>query len=415
MSLKEKRKTDVLIAVERLLSMRAGRGLLLVSSVMLAASGCRGDKPKGGAAATIAVPQPGESASAAPARKADRAPKTNERVSVPAGTLVAGSTPGDEGRDPSVEPVLLEVELGGFEMDKLPFPNDPTKPPRTDITREDARTACQERGQRLCTELEWERACKGAQNEPFAAGANWDPVCAKEPNGCASGFGLLAMGGALREWTSNDLQGDDKPRAVLRGASAGAEASDHRCAHRLALEATAKGPDIGFRCCKGAANAASIPPFKIPEAAFGRVQLDVAKVSKMIAAVPRLAHYAKDIAFYPEEEAIKAVLAKGDAGIKPGPALTTQAVTWTAVPNEEVVAMALKAKGAALLLAFYKLPGDRYRLASSLVLKEEPGPVVLVVSNFNKRRIGWSTCWECQGESGAFELRDNRRIVIVQH
>lgn len=391
-----------------------GAGLALVPWA-LAGLGCKGEKPKGGAAATIAVPQPGESASAAPARKADRAPKTNERVNVPAGTLVAGSTPGDEGRDPSVEPVLLEVELGGFEMDKLPFPNDPTKPPRTDVTREEARAACQERGQRLCTELEWERACKGAQNDPFAAGANWDPVCAKEPNGCASGFGLLAMGGALREWTSNDLQAEDKPRAVLRGASAGAEPADHRCAHRLALESTVKGPDIGFRCCKGPANAATIPPFKVPEAAFGRVQLDPGKVSKMIAAVPRLAHYAKDIAFYPEEDAIKAVMAKGDAGLKPGPALTTQPVTWTVVPNEEVVAMALKAKGAALLLAFYKLPGDRYRLASSLVLKEEPGPVVLVVSNFNKRRIGWSTCWECQGESGAFELRDNRRIVIVQH
>jgi hypothetical protein len=224
------------------------------------------------------------------------------------------------------------------------------------------------------------------------------------------------MGGALREWTASDLQTEDKPRAVLRGAAGPAEAAEHRCAHRVAVDGAMKASDIGFRCCKGPANAAAIPPFKTPESAFGRLQLDPAKVTKMIASVPKLAHYAKDVSFYPEEDAVKAVLARGDAGgVKPGPALTTAPVTWTPVPNEEVVALAVKAKGAALLLAFYRLPGERYRLAASLVLKDEPGPVVLVVSNFNKRRIGWSTCWECPGESGAFELRDNRRITIVQH
>ena len=389
--------------------------LLFLAAGGLALAGCKGERGSATRPSGSGPLPPGEVPSAAPARKAERAPTTNERVAVPRGALVAGSTPGDEGRDPALEPVLLEVELGGFEIDKLPYPNDPSKPPRTDISREDARAACQERGQRLCTELEWERACKGKDNEMYAAGPAWDPVCAKDPNSCASGFGVLSMGGVLREWTASDLQGEDKPRALVRGAPAGAEAVDHRCARRMVLEGTTKAADVGFRCCKGPANAAAIPPFKTPESAFGRLQLDPARVSKMLAAVPRLAGYAKDVSFFPEDDAVKAVLARGDAGAKPGPALTTAPVTWMAVPNEEVVAMVVKAKTATLLLAFYRLPGDRYRLASSLVLKDEPGPVVLAVSNFNRRRIGWSTCWECPGESGAFELRDNRRIVIVQH
>src|SRR3954469_13964747 len=39
------------------------------------------------------------------------------RVDVPAGKLSAGSPPGDKGRDPPLEPALLEVELGGFSID----------------------------------------------------------------------------------------------------------------------------------------------------------------------------------------------------------------------------------------------------------------------------------------------------------
>jgi hypothetical protein len=63
----------------------------------------------------------------------------------------------------------------------------------------------------------------------------------------------------------------------------------------------------------------------------------------------------------------------------------------------------------------YRLGEDRYRLASSLVLKDEPGPVVLSYTSFNKKRVLWSTCWECSGEQGAVEFRDGKRLVIVHH
>jgi hypothetical protein len=337
-------------------------------------------------------------------------------VSIPGGGMVAGSTPGDEGRDPMLEPTLLPVELGPFEIDKLPYPNDPAKPPRTGVTREEARGLCQQQGARLCTELEWERACKGKDSDVYAAGNAWDQACAKDAASCASDFGVLALGGAIREWTASDLvEADERRRAVARGAAASADGVDHRCAHRIGLDATAKGDDLGFRCCKGPPNAAAIPPTKGGDVSFTKTTMDLKKVQKLLSAIPQLAHYAKDVTFFNEDEAVKTVLSRGDGGVKPGPALTTSPVSWTPVPTEEVVVMALRAKTASLIVAFYHLPEDRYRLASSLVLKDELGPVVLSFTSFNKKRVSWSTCWDCPGEQGAVELKDGRRIVVVHY
>lgn len=398
--------------------------LLLATSALSLGVGCD-KKPQATASKRATATESGlmlpaeEQPDAGPTRKAEKQAAVNEQVRIPSGTLIAGSTPGDDGRDPLTEPVLLEVELGPYEIDKLPYPNDPSKPPRTGVTRDEARALCQERGQRLCTELEWEHACKGPSDDLYAAGDAWDPACAKDPNTCASGFGALAMGGAIREWTASDMalaEGDEKRRAVVRGAASSSDGVDHRCAHRTGIDATAKGADTGFRCCKGPPNAAAIPPPKSGEATFTRLPLDIKRVAKMVADVPKLAPYAKDLAFFNEEDSIKAVLSRGDAGAaKPGPVLTTSPILWTPVPTEEVVVMALKAKGASLILAFYRLSEDRYRLASSLVLKDETGPVVLSFTNFNKKRVSWSTCWECSGEQGATELRDGKRIVILHY
>ncbi|HEU4412171.1 MAG TPA: SUMF1/EgtB/PvdO family nonheme iron enzyme [Polyangiaceae bacterium] len=368
--------------------------------------------------ASVALASDDEAPAAGPARRAEGAPRAGERVSVPGGSFVAGSTPGDEGRDPATEPVLLSVDLGPFEIDRLPYPNDPAKPPRTGVGREEARSLCQERGARLCTELEWERACKGPGGDAFAAGAAWDATCAREPNACASGFGVLALGGALREWTASDFFGpgrDEAPRAVARGAGPSAEGPDHRCARRAPLDATSKASDLGFRCCKGPPNAAAVPAFRAPDNAFSRLPPDAAKAAALLASSPKLAPYAGGISFYPEQEAVKEVLARGKADAKPGPALTTSPLLWSPAPNEELVVLAVKAQGAAVVAAFYKLPGERHKLASSLVLKDEAGPVVLAFSNFNRRRITWTTCWDCPGEQGAVEYREGRRVVVVHN
>lgn len=390
-------------------------GFAIVGLTALGGAACEKKKlPAGQKETPEGLVLPAEATSAGPTRKAERKAKSGERVAIPTGKLVAGSTPGDEGRDPSLEPVLLPVDLGAFEIDKLPYPNDPGQPARTNVTRDEAKALCRERGQRLCTELEWERACKGDDADLYAAGNRWDPQCAKEPDACASSFGVLAMGGSLREWTDSDLSlaDQEKRRAILRGAAATADGVDHRCAKRTPVDATAKGADTGFRCCKGAENAAQLPPPRAGEPQFAKTQADLKKIQKMLTAIPELAPYAKDLAFFAEEDAVKAVLAKGDAGLKPGPIVTTAPVLWSPVPTEEVLVMALRAKNASIIVALYKLPEDKLRLASSLVLKDEQGPVVLSYTSFNKKRVSWSTCWECPGEHGAVELRDGKRIVV---
>ncbi len=67
------------------------------------------------------------------ARAAPRAPAAaGARVEIPAGKLVAGSTPGDRGRDPHARArLLLGVDLGAFSIDRVPYPNDPARSPRS--------------------------------------------------------------------------------------------------------------------------------------------------------------------------------------------------------------------------------------------------------------------------------------------
>jgi hypothetical protein len=66
---------------------------------------------------------------ARPTRPPPRA-AAGERVGIPGGAFTAGSTPGDKGRDPTLEPALLAIDLGGFSIDRALFPNGHPEPPR---------------------------------------------------------------------------------------------------------------------------------------------------------------------------------------------------------------------------------------------------------------------------------------------
>ena len=396
------------------------RALLFAVAALAACSSGGGS----GSGSAVAIAPRGTVMEAADNDRADAsAPQSKGKVAAEAsvkiasGKLVAGSTPGDAGRDAVLEPALLEVELGSFSIDRYLYPNDPAKPPLTNVTRAKAESLCADRSQRLCTELEWERACKGEAGNAYATGAQWDATCAKDPASCASQDGVAAMGAALREWTSSDVQPIENMQvkaAAVRGARADAAAVDHRCAHRTAVDGAAAGPDIGFRCCSGSPNAAQIPA-PAWQQTYRRAEISAAEVAKMLASVPHLKDLANDVSFFKEPDDTNLVLARGDAGAPPqNVTLTTAPLLWSPVPGEELLVVAARSGKDSFIVAFHRLPGDRYRIGSSMWLKGEKGPIALGFNGYVRRKLPWATSWDRDGESGNITYREDGRVVITQ-
>jgi hypothetical protein len=315
---------------------------------------------------------------------------------------------------PELEPKNLEVELGPYGIDRLPYPNDPTLPVLVGKTRDEARRLCAERSARLCTELEWERACKGPDQEPYPSGVIWDPSCTAGAKTCASGFGVLGLGTTAGEWVSNDVVlGEEKRRALVRGAGKSAAATEHRCAARHPTEASTSSQDIGFRCCHGAPNAAVIGEPK-QAAVFRKAKLTSEELEQALAADPAGKALARDIKFFREPEGASTVVSRGP-GDKKGFDFTVAPLLWSPTPGSEILLVAARSgESTSFVAAFHVLPGNKYRLASTFTLQGEPGPVALAFSPDIKPRVHFSTCWGCPGETGKAIFRKPETVVIVQ-
>jgi hypothetical protein len=380
--------------------------LLALTAVGTGCPSKRVSKTVPGAASAVA------SADAA-AHKPKAAPRARERIEIPGGALRSGSTPGDAGRVPELEPKNQEVELGPFGIDRLPYPNDPAQPALLGQRRDDARRLCAERGARLCTELEWERACKGPKQDEYPSGVMWDPSCTAGAKSCASGFDVLGLGTTAGEWVSNEVVTEDKRRALVRGAAKGATPTEHRCAARHPTEAATTSQDIGFRCCHGAPNAAAIPEAK-QGVIFAKAKLTAEELEAMLAASPESKALAKDIKFFREPEGANTVVSRGP-GDKKGFDFTVAPLLWSPAPGAELLLVSARSgESTSFVVAFHVLPGGKYRLASTFTLQGEPGPVALAYSPDIKPRVHFSTCWGCPGETGKALFRRPETVVIVQ-
>ena len=71
--------------------------------------------------------------------------RPGEQVDVPAGALRVGTQPGLRARGPLCEADLVALQVPAFRMDRLPYPNGPAQPPRTQVTRPQAEALCAER------------------------------------------------------------------------------------------------------------------------------------------------------------------------------------------------------------------------------------------------------------------------------
>jgi len=189
---------------------------------------------------------------------------------IPPGELIAGTPIGQLPRIADEELPGAKVAMGGFFIDRHNYPGEPGAIAETGMTRSEAERLCHEQEKRLCTELEWERACKGPQNLTYEYGDRYDPsICATgasdalAPNGvnarCVSAFGVQDMHGGPWNWTASDWgRGSKKKRVTVRGGNGRDGELVGRCANGRAVHPGKGDGRIGVRCCAGEINTAAV-------------------------------------------------------------------------------------------------------------------------------------------------------------
>jgi serine/threonine protein kinase len=205
--------------------------------------------------------------------------KYDDMIWIPGGQFVRGMwSKYDEGS--GNERMEERVQVAGFWMDRQeahtekaeepPPPEDPNAPPPPapapdpeelrplrDMAYAEAEAHCDSKGKRLCTEDEWEKACKGPDNWIYAyddefnskqcppSGWKLRAYRVSEFQRCLSGYSIHNLGGGLLEWTSSK-EGEGY---VVKGGAVGNEQKGTRCAARSVLPPGTKQPHIGVRCC----------------------------------------------------------------------------------------------------------------------------------------------------------------------
>ncbi|GEN12137.1 Serine/threonine protein kinase [Myxococcus fulvus] len=161
------------------------------------------------------------------------------------------------------EPQLESVQLASFCIDAFEHPNKQGASPTVNVTWEKAQSLCEAGGKRLCTEDEWEKACKGPGHARFPYGNDYvQDTCNAKVNrvesetalapsgtysGCVSGYGVMDLSGNAAEWTSARIE---HKGAVQRGGAFSQHHEESRCSARAFGPPEKASATVGFRCCK---------------------------------------------------------------------------------------------------------------------------------------------------------------------
>jgi hypothetical protein len=201
----------------------------------------------------------------------------------------------------------------------------------------------------------------------------------------------------------------------VRGAAATAAAGLHRCAARRAFPAATRLEGLGFRCCRGDAQAAAYPPVERYRAPFVDRAMDRDAQRAVLAAMPEVARFAPS--FRPFDAAdVDRALGRGGRtrdGLG-GWALMAGVLEWWPEQGERVWVLAGTSGDHAVLVAAYPMPDGTYRHAASFVLEGEPVPIAVAWGTTSQRELLWSSCWGCGGEGGAVTFKDDATVVITQ-
>lgn len=311
------------------------------------------------------------------------APGTSEPIShVPVGPVTVGSLPGATGRDPALDPLPYTIELGPFRIDRN-LVRDASGAPVTVSSQKAAEARCASEQGRLCTEIEWERACK---------------------------LEFTIESGSIAEWTASSFgQGSElEGQPVVRQRRT--ETTDpNACARR---RTTTKNESAGVRCCYGAPNAPRIKEPRDETPIFRVHPLDNAALVELLSSHPETRALAQGAALFPDDAAAT-VLARGPGDTK-GFELTTAPIEWSPRAGVRLLVVAGKSEGDTAFVASFFIAPDKYVFASSFVMKKEKGPVALAYAPSIRPRVHFSTCWGCPGETGKALFREPESVVMLQ-
>ena len=176
---------------------------------------------------------------------------------VPAGSFLKGRWTNDD-RGGTSESVEIRRFVQGYWIDRHEFHGD-DRTPLHSVTWNEAQNLCAAQGKSLCTEDQWEKACKGPENRVYPYGDEYAegtcppsglsrsaPYGVGSHEGCVSGYGVYDMAGGCWEWTSSEK---DEGKVTKGGYMAGQEAAGTRCAARKDEKSTFAHQNLAFRCC----------------------------------------------------------------------------------------------------------------------------------------------------------------------
>ncbi len=338
-------------------------------------------------------------------------------IAIPAGVVLAGSLPGIAGRHATYEADLVPVEVPAFEIDRLPYPNDPAEPAQLGASRPEAAAMCAARGQRLCSELEWERACKADTALDWPSPLAVDPeICNRDPFACASPFDVLAMGDSAMEWTSSEVSrrlGNAEHHAVLRGGSLTQPATEHRCSARHALAPESVRDDVAFRCCRGSIEDERYPE-EAPRPLFEALEADREALRVALARIEWLAPYATTFEPSTDADVDRALGGGGKTRADVQMHFVSGLLSWAPIPGEHAWVFTGRSERGGLIVVLHPMPDGSFVPAASFELRGEQDAIAIGYDHTSPTTLYWASCWGCPGENGTIALREDGRIVIAQ-
>ncbi|MBX2812852.1 MAG: protein kinase [Myxococcales bacterium] len=178
---------------------------------------------------------------------------------VSGGAFMLG-TPEDDPERGNDEEDFRSVEVAGFCVDYYEYPNGRGREPATKVTFEAAKARCRRRGKRLCSEEEWEKACKGPGGLKYPYGNTWNPedcntltsegasptvAGSGSFRSCRSGYNVYDLVGNVAEWTTTVKAGG----YVVKGGDFRRLGRESRCSSRMTIKSFEAQVYLGFRCC----------------------------------------------------------------------------------------------------------------------------------------------------------------------